>query len=148
MFRCECTLQKPIIYLRYAGITNYSISALVDFNKEEFIGRPAATEQSKQKYDRRLALLTFDPADNPQVPLEWKNLPFGNEVVRREGREEVKILKESSSTISRSSVNASSFSESVRSLLAHIVCVSADPLLLPGLEVMFNPTKRSVGAFY
>ncbi|KIH65471.1 FAD dependent oxidoreductase [Ancylostoma duodenale] len=65
------------------------LGGLVDFTKEEFIGRPAAIEQSKQKYDRRLALLTFDMADNPQIPLEWKNLPFGNEVVRREGQEEV-----------------------------------------------------------
>ncbi|EYB90726.1 hypothetical protein Y032_0215g2364 [Ancylostoma ceylanicum] len=64
------------------------LGGLVDFTKEEFIGRPAAIEQSKQKYDRRLALLTFDLADNPQVSLEWKNLPFGNEVVRREGQEE------------------------------------------------------------
>ncbi|KAK6729820.1 hypothetical protein RB195_006711 [Necator americanus] len=64
------------------------LGALVDFTKEEFIGRPAAIELSKQSYDRRLALLTFDPADNPQVPIEWSNLPFGNEVVRREGQEE------------------------------------------------------------
>ncbi|KAK5965794.1 Dimethylglycine dehydrogenase mitochondrial [Trichostrongylus colubriformis] len=64
------------------------LGALVDFNKEDFIGKAAALELSKQKFDRRLALLTFDPADNPQVPLEWKNLPFGMEVVRREGHEE------------------------------------------------------------
>ncbi|VDL79466.1 unnamed protein product [Nippostrongylus brasiliensis] len=64
------------------------LGALVDFTKEEFIGRTAALAQSKQTFDRRLALLTFDPADNAQVPLEWKNLPFGMEVVRREGHEE------------------------------------------------------------
>ncbi|KAK6026054.1 FAD dependent oxidoreductase [Ostertagia ostertagi] len=60
------------------------LGALVDFSKEDFIGKAAALELSKQKFDRRLALLTFDPADNAQVPLEWKSLPFGMEVVRRE----------------------------------------------------------------
>ncbi|KAK6010459.1 glycine cleavage T-protein barrel domain protein [Ostertagia ostertagi] len=64
------------------------LGALVDFSKEDFIGKAAALELSKQKFDRRLALLTFDPADNAQVPLEWKSLPFGMEVVRREGHEE------------------------------------------------------------
>lgn len=68
-----------------------SNSALVDFTKEDFIGRSAALELSKQTFDRKLALLTFDPADNAQVPLEWKNLPFGMEVVRREGQEEVRL---------------------------------------------------------
>ncbi|KAJ1370390.1 hypothetical protein KIN20_032104 [Parelaphostrongylus tenuis] len=64
------------------------LGTLVDFNKEDFIGRPAALSLSKQTFDRRLELLTFDPADNSSVPLEWKNLPFGMEVVRREGQEE------------------------------------------------------------
>ncbi|VDO19271.1 unnamed protein product [Heligmosomoides polygyrus] len=70
------------------GVVNF---ALVDFTKEDFIGRSAALELSKQTFDRKLALLTFDPADNAQVPLEWKNLPFGMEVVRREGQEEVRL---------------------------------------------------------
>ncbi|KJH45283.1 FAD dependent oxidoreductase [Dictyocaulus viviparus] len=60
---------------------------LVDFNKEDFIGRASALGLSKQSFDRRLELLTFDPAENSTVPLEWKNLPFGMEVVRREGQE-------------------------------------------------------------
>ncbi|KAE9418545.1 hypothetical protein Angca_007510, partial [Angiostrongylus cantonensis] len=64
------------------------LGALVDFNKEDFIGKPAALSLSKQTFDRRLELLTFDPADNSDVLLEWKNLPFGMEVVRREGQEE------------------------------------------------------------
>ncbi|KHJ91193.1 FAD dependent oxidoreductase [Oesophagostomum dentatum] len=64
------------------------LGGLVDFTNEDFIGRPAAVEMSKRTYDRRLALLTFDPADNPEVPLEWKSIPFGNEVIRREGQEE------------------------------------------------------------
>ncbi|VDO71309.1 unnamed protein product [Haemonchus placei] len=64
------------------------LGALVDFTKEDFIGKSAALELSKQNFSRRLELLTFDPADNPQVPLEWKSLPFGMEVVRREGHEE------------------------------------------------------------
>ncbi|VDN25693.1 unnamed protein product, partial [Cylicostephanus goldi] len=67
------------------------LGGLVDFSKGEFIGREAALEQKDKSYDRRLALLTFDPEYNPNIPLEWKNLPFGNEVVRREGQEEAII---------------------------------------------------------
>ncbi|KHJ87421.1 glycine cleavage T-protein [Oesophagostomum dentatum] len=65
------------------------LEALVDLTREEFIGRTAVLEQGKKKYDRRLALPTFDPADSPDVPMEWNNLPCGNEVVRRLGHDEL-----------------------------------------------------------
>ncbi|VDN30230.1 unnamed protein product [Cylicostephanus goldi] len=64
------------------------LEALVDLSKDDFIGKEAALEQSKMKFDRRLALLTFDPADNPDIQLEWDHIPRGHEVIRRQGHEE------------------------------------------------------------
>ncbi|CAI4222420.1 unnamed protein product [Auanema sp. JU1783] len=64
------------------------LGGLVDLSKPDFIGKSAAEKLKDQTFERKLVLLTFDPAENSEIPLEWKNLPFGNEVIRREGQEE------------------------------------------------------------
>ncbi|CAJ0576292.1 unnamed protein product, partial [Mesorhabditis spiculigera] len=60
------------------------IGNLVDLERKEFIGREAAVQLSKQKYNRRLALITFDA----QMPIDVRAIPSGMEVLRREGSDE------------------------------------------------------------
>ncbi|CAJ0949153.1 unnamed protein product, partial [Mesorhabditis belari] len=60
------------------------IGNLVNFDKKEFIGKAAAIELSKQKFHRRLSLITFDT----NLPFETHSIPSGMEVVRKSGCEE------------------------------------------------------------
>lgn len=71
----------PFIFIKYSGLINFE-------KKGDFIGRQASERLKDKTFDRRLALLTFPPEKNEKIPLEWRTLPFGNEVVRRVGQEE------------------------------------------------------------
>lgn len=58
---------------------------LVDLSKRDFIGKASAAELSKRQWKRKQVLLACDPLKEIQ---DWRSVPQGMEVVRKDGEEE------------------------------------------------------------